>query len=162
MHQHAGFSFNKYQIRFADCDPFGHLNNARFLDYFMNAREDHLRENYQFDIPTWMDKTGFAWVVKEHKIQYLRPAKVNEWVQISSAIIYQTTHDNIVEFGMWDEAGKKLKCLMWSNFQYIDMARMRPAAYHQELLDKFLPLVVEDSLPVFEKRALEMQAKFKR
>lgn len=162
MSQHVGISFCKYQIRFADCDPFGHLNNARYLDYFMNAREDHLRESYQFDIPTWMDKTGFAWVVKEHKIQYLRPAKVNEWVQISSAIIYQTTHDNIVEFGMWDESGKKLKCLMWSNFQYIDMKRMRPAPYHQELLDKFMPLVVEEQMPDYAKRAVEMQAKFRR
>ena len=29
--------------RFSDCDPFGHLNNARYIDYFINAREDHLR-----------------------------------------------------------------------------------------------------------------------
>ncbi len=127
----------------------------------MNAREDHLRIDHQFDIPTWMDKTGYAWVVKEHKIQYLRPAKVNEWVQISSAIIYQTSHDNIVEFGMWDAARRKLKSLMWSNFQYIDMAKLRPAPYHQELLDKFLPLVVEDRLPNYETRAVEMQTKFR-
>ncbi len=25
-------------IRFQDCDPFGHLNNARYIDYFVNAR----------------------------------------------------------------------------------------------------------------------------
>lgn len=158
---HAGFSFKSYQIRFADCDPFGHLNNARYFDYFMNAREDHLRENYQFDIPGWMDETGFAWVVKEHRIQYLRPVKVNEWVIISSAIIYQTEADNVVEFGMWDAERKKLKALMWSNFQYIDMKSMRPAKYPKELLDKFMPLLVEEELPVFDKRVFEMQAKFK-
>jgi len=29
-----------YQVRFQDSDPFRHLNNARYLDYFVNARED--------------------------------------------------------------------------------------------------------------------------
>lgn len=28
--------------RFQDCDPFSHLNNARYIDYFLNAREDQL------------------------------------------------------------------------------------------------------------------------
>ena len=38
------------KIRFQDCDPFNHLNNAAYLNYFMNAREDHLIENYGIDI----------------------------------------------------------------------------------------------------------------
>ena len=33
-----------YKIRFNDGDLFGHLNNSRYLDYFINAREDHLKE----------------------------------------------------------------------------------------------------------------------
>ncbi len=37
-------------IRFQDCDPFGHLNNARYIDYFINAREGHLVEYYNLDI----------------------------------------------------------------------------------------------------------------
>ena len=159
---HPGFITKKIQIRFADCDPFGHLNNARYFDYFMNAREDHLREHLDFSIPAWMEETGFAWVVKEHRIQYLRPVKANEWVWISSAIIYQTETDNIVEFGIWDEQHKKLKCMMWSNFQYIDMKSMRPARYQAEVLKKFMPLVVEDALPEYEGRYMEMQKKFRR
>ena len=34
------------KIRFQDCDPFRHLNNARYTDYFMNAREDQLAQFY--------------------------------------------------------------------------------------------------------------------
>ena len=29
-------------VRFQDCDPFGHLNNARYIDYFLNARQDQI------------------------------------------------------------------------------------------------------------------------
>lgn len=158
---HPGFTTKLYQIRFADCDPFGHLNNARYLDYFMNSREDHLRENFDFDIPSWMDESGCAWVVKEHQIKYLRPVKVNEWVTISSGIIYQTETENIVEFGMWDKDRKKLKSLMWSNFQYIDMKTMRPIPYNAFLLEKFMPLRLEEELPDFAHRAVEMQKKFR-
>ena len=27
------------KIRFQDCDPFNHLNNAAYLNYFVNARD---------------------------------------------------------------------------------------------------------------------------
>ena len=37
------------KIRFTDCDMFGHLNNSRYLDYLINAREDHLKDFYNFD-----------------------------------------------------------------------------------------------------------------
>ena len=33
------------EIRFSDCDPFGHLNNARFLDYFLHKIEKQWRNN---------------------------------------------------------------------------------------------------------------------
>ena len=27
-----------HRVHFQDCDMLGHLNNARYLDYFLNAR----------------------------------------------------------------------------------------------------------------------------
>ena len=48
-------------IRFQDCDPFGHLNNARYLDYFINAREDHLAEYYDLDIYERQKQLNINW-----------------------------------------------------------------------------------------------------
>jgi len=31
-------------IRFQDCDPLRHLNNAKYFDYFYNAREDQVAQ----------------------------------------------------------------------------------------------------------------------
>ncbi len=31
---------SKTKIRFQDCDPFNHLNNAAYINYLINARED--------------------------------------------------------------------------------------------------------------------------
>ena len=36
------------KIRFSDCDPIGHLNNVKYLEYMLNAREDHVEEFYGF------------------------------------------------------------------------------------------------------------------
>jgi acyl-CoA thioester hydrolase len=54
-----------YTIRFSDCDPFGHLNNSKYLDYFINAREDHLKENYDIDLKDWALR-GLGFVVSRH------------------------------------------------------------------------------------------------
>ena len=49
---------SNYKIRFNDCDMFGHLNNSRYLDYLINAREDHLKDYYSFDFTEYYKLTG--------------------------------------------------------------------------------------------------------
>ena len=66
-----------YTIRFNDCDPFGHLNNSKYIDYMLNAREDHLSQFHNIELDQFR-RQGFAWVVSSHEIQYLRPAAYNE------------------------------------------------------------------------------------
>lgn len=43
-------------IAFSDCDPFGHLNNARYIDYFLNAREQQIKEAYDLSLAEWAKK----------------------------------------------------------------------------------------------------------
>ena len=62
-----------YPIRFNDCDPFGHLNNSKYIDYFLNAREDHLKEHYDIDLKVWAQQ-GQAFVVSAHEISDPVPA----------------------------------------------------------------------------------------
>ena len=38
------------KIRFQDCDPFNHLNNGSYINYFINHREDQLIIHYDIDI----------------------------------------------------------------------------------------------------------------
>ena len=51
---------SKALIRFPDCDPFNHLNNARYIDYFINAREDHIIANLNFNIYHFAAKYGVS------------------------------------------------------------------------------------------------------
>lgn len=123
-----------YRVRFPDCDPMGHLNNSRYIDYFLNAREDHLREGYALQISDFLEK-GVFWVVTGHEIQYKRPAVYNEMISIHSALIGMDAHTLRVEMQMWNEAESELKAVMWSHFTLIDGKTGRKSTHPEEFLE---------------------------
>ena len=73
-------------ITFSDCDPFRHLNNARYIDYFLAAREQQLLEAYHFSLADWGAK-GRGWFVTQNLVAYLKPANYAETVTMVSRII---------------------------------------------------------------------------
>lgn len=129
-----------YWVRFNDCDPFGHLNNARYLDYCLDAREDHLREHYGIDLKEWAGR-GIAFVVNRHEIRYLRPANYNERVCIRSVVIGLGDTGLTVEMSVWDDACRQLKALLWTTFTRIDAATGKKQAHDAGFLERFSPLV---------------------
>src|SRR5436190_23413254 len=84
-------------IRFQDCDPFQHLNNARYIDYFMNAREDQLKQFYNFDIFKETQRTGQGWVVTKNQLAYLHPAMLQEQVLIRTLLVQMTETVLVIE-----------------------------------------------------------------
>src|SRR5215471_5313854 len=87
-------------IRFPDCDPFNHLNNSRYLDYFINAREDHLLNIYRFNMYEYIKEQKRGWVVGMNQIAYLKPAMLMETVIIQSTIRELKEKDLLVEMCM--------------------------------------------------------------
>jgi YbgC/YbaW family acyl-CoA thioester hydrolase len=118
--------YSNYTIRFSDCDLFGHLNNARYLDYFLNAREDHLKAHYQMDLTDFYRK-GTSWLVGSHEINYLRPALYNEVVTISSSLIKATENYLLVELQMMNLEQSELKAVMWTKFIPVNVKTGRRA-----------------------------------
>ena len=136
-----------HRIRFQDCDPFNHLNNGRYTDYFLNAREDHLLEHYDLDIYTIARNTGRTWVVSESHIAYLRPAMLMEEVLISSQLIAYSPKHVQVEMQMWDKDRKVLRSLCWMSFVHFDLKANKVAEHSEEYMQLFEKVV----LPVEEK-----------
>ncbi|MES1226910.1 MAG: acyl-CoA thioesterase [Bacteroidota bacterium] len=120
-----------YTIRFPDCDPFGHLNNSRYIDYMLNAREDHLKEFYQLDLSSFYKK-GIGWMVAKHEIQYIKPALYNERVCIQSGLIDVGESLLQVEMTMWDEAVKKCKAILWTTFTSVNLKTGKRENHDQE------------------------------
>lgn len=119
-------------IRFQDCDPYGHLNNGRYLDYFMNAREDQVLKTYDFDIYQYSKATGLGWVTTQNQIAYLRPALLMEEVSMESQILVSKPKFIQLEMRMFDRKGI-LKSLLWAQFVHVDIRQFHSVAHSDEL-----------------------------
>jgi YbgC/YbaW family acyl-CoA thioester hydrolase len=123
-----------YKIRFSDCDLFGHLNNARYIDYFLNAREDHLKDAYNFTLAEHYQK-GISWVVTGHEIAYLRSAVYDEMVMIESTLLLAESDSLFVELIMMNETKTHLKAVMRTKFTPINPKTGKREFHTAEFMD---------------------------
>ncbi|MDX6188822.1 acyl-CoA thioesterase [Flavobacterium sp. Fl-318] len=151
----------KRKIRFQDCDPFNHLNNAKYLEYFINTREDQIAEHYNLDIFKLMKTTALSWVVASNQISYMRPASTMETVVIESQLIQYTDNVLLVEMKMWNENETELKALLWIKFIHYNLQTTKVANHADNLMQLFQSVVVPVEQTVFENRYMEIVQKMK-
>lgn len=151
-------------IRFQDCDPFQHLNNARYIDYFMNAREDQLKQFYNFNIFEESRRMQQGWVVTKNQLAYLYPAGVQEQVVIRTRLVHMTDTVLVVEALMLDSAARRLKSVSWIEFTFVSIQTGRTTPHPAEFMTMFRPVVVDDAYSPdgFNQRVDELKAQFRR
>lgn len=120
-------------IRFQDCDPLRHLNNAKYFDYFFNAREDQLPKLYGVEIMDLIKSYEAYWVVYNHHIAYLKPANLGEWVRVNTRLIHFDKNTIVVEYVMTDDYHSHLKTMMWTTFKYVGMNTSRTTNHSDEV-----------------------------
>jgi len=149
---------SKTKIRFQDCDPFNHLNNASYFNYLINAREDQLIANYDLDIYQHGKATGKSWVVGTHQIAYIKPAKLMETVTIDSQLIKYTEKTLWVEIRMWNEAKTELKAVLWSSFVHFNIIKQKSAIHDENLMMLFKEAILPLEASSFEERMKSLRA----
>lgn len=151
----------KRKIRFQDCDPFNHLNNSKYLEYFINAREDQIAEHYDLDVFKYFQTTGLSWVVLSNQISYIKPASTMEAVTIESQLIQYTDSVLLVEMKMWNENETELKAILWTKFIQYNVQTKKVSNHSDDLMKLFESVVVPIEQTVFENRFLEVMQKLK-
>ena len=146
-------------IRFQDCDPFNHLNNAKYLDYFINAREDQLIREYSLDVFSLAAHRGVSWVVASNQIAYFRPATVMEEIVIDSQLIKYNEKSLWVEMRMWDKEKHALKAVLWAKMTHFDFKQLKPLSHLEEFGDLFQQIVLPVEEKTFEERTRALQQK---
>ncbi len=135
------------KIRFQDCDPFNHLNNSRYIDYFINQREDQVLNAYGIDIFEMIRKEKLGWVVSSTQIAYILPVFTMEEIAFESQTIEFSKKHLKVEMRMFDKSKKQLKALAWMTFIHFDLTTNKTTEHSSDLIDLFEQIV----LPVKEK-----------
>ena len=147
-------------IRFQDCDPFGHLNNARYIDYFMNARTDQIAEHYGLQL--LQEGGSKSWVVNKSQIAYFAPARLMESVRIRPRLLHANERSLVVEGLMLEEKSVHLKALLWMEFTYVDLNTGRPSRHPDELMQLLQAIQIGNSEKDFEARSNHLRAQFRR
>lgn len=147
----------KTKIRFQDCDPFNHLNNGSYIDYFMNHREDVLIENYNLDIYKIAKQEGKSWVSSSNQIAYLKPAFLMETVIIESQLIHFTNNKLQVEMRMYNETKTHLKAIIWCGFVHFDLLAQKTHLHSEEFMTLFKNVNNPLTVNTFEERLKQLK-----
>jgi acyl-CoA thioester hydrolase len=76
-------------VRSYECDAYGHVNNAVYLNYLEYARHEYLR-----DIGVAIGElrnAGYSLLIAKVAIEYRRPAVTDDNLRISTTLVRQTT-----------------------------------------------------------------------
>ena len=130
------------KVRFSDCDPIGHLNNVKYLDYMLNAREDHVEHGYGFTYEEYTRKTGCTWITVQNEIAYLKEVRYNAKIQISSKTIEIGDRLSKVEILMKSEDGETIHCVLWMTVIYFNMKTRLSESHPEETKDLFRKFLV--------------------
>ena len=145
------------KVRFSDCDPIGHLNNVKYLEYMLNAREDHVENGYGFTYEEYTRKTGCTWITVQNEIAYLKEVRYNAKVQISSKTIEIGDRLSKVEILMKSEDGKIIHSVLWLTVIYFDMKTRTSVSQPEETKDLFKKFLVTLEEKDFQNRAISLR-----
>ncbi len=130
-------------MRFIDCDPLGHLTNSRYIDYMLNAREDHVEKFYDFNITEHALATGCSFIALQNRIAYLREVRYNKDVVISSKILSMDGKTAEIEVLMSDIEEKTVHAVLWCKVIYFNAMTRSAQNPPDEIVKKFEPFLVD-------------------
>lgn len=141
------------KIRFSDCDPIGHLNNVKYLEYMLNAREDHVEDFYGFTYEEYLKRTGCTWIAIQNEIAYLKEVRANSKVVISSKTIEIQDRVSKVEILMKSPDGKTIYAVLWITVIYFNMKTRKSEVQPDEVKHLFRKYLVDLEQKDFQSRA---------
>lgn len=125
------------KVRFQDSDPFNHLNNGKYIDYMMNAREDQIQEHYGLDLFTLAKERGIGWVVATNQISYIHSATTMEELHMDSQLIGFSPKHLDVEIRMWNKDKTQLKAFLWARFVHVNIRNQKVSSHPDDLMELF-------------------------
>ena len=72
---------HELEVRFRDCDPMGHVNNAVYLTYLEQARFAHWRAVWGFDFEG-LPENAPGVILARAELDYRRPARYGDMLEV--------------------------------------------------------------------------------
>jgi acyl-CoA thioester hydrolase len=134
-----------HRIRFSDLDLYNHMSTARYAAYYVDHRMEGLRDELGWDVKA-IATLPFMAVVRRLEIDFIRPARGDQQITITSFVRAFRGPDAMVECAIVDAAGKDVsRCLM--TVAYVDKETNRAADWPEPVSALFFREDSEDGAP---------------
>ena len=101
-----------HRIQFSELDPYNHVSTGKYATYYVDHRMEGLRDNVGWDLKTLATLPFMVWVHRM-EIDFLRPARGDQEITITSFVREFRGPDALIECTMVDSAGTNVsRCLM--------------------------------------------------
>lgn len=122
-------------IRFSDLDPYNHMRTGEYATYFVDHRWEGVRDRLGWDLKAIAELPFMMWV-RRLEIDYVRPARGDQNVIITSFVREFRDADALVECTMADANGTTLsRCTM--TVAHVDRATLRSSPWPDEVMALF-------------------------
>jgi len=124
-----------FRVRHYECDAYGHVNYANYLRYMQEAAFD-ASASAGYDLARY-EAMGRRWLVRETDIEYLRPLRYGDSVQVKTwvADFRRIRSRRAYEFRQ-AESGQ-LVARAHTDWVFLDSATWRPAPIPPEMMVAF-------------------------
>ncbi len=101
-----------HRIKFSELDPYNHVSTGIYATYYVDHRMEGLRAYVGWDLKTLATLPFMVWV-RRMEIDFLRPARGDQEIIITSFVREFRGADALIECSMVDSAGRNIsRCLM--------------------------------------------------
>ena len=126
-----------FQVRYYECDAYGHLSRPNYLRYMQEAAFDaSAASGYG---PARYAAMGCHWLVRETDIEYLHPLRYGDTVQVKTwvADFRRVRSRRAYEFRLVESG--EVVAQAHTDWTFLDSATGRPAPIPPELVAAFFP-----------------------
>jgi acyl-CoA thioester hydrolase len=124
-----------HRIKFSELDPYNHVSTGNYATYYVDHRMEGLRANVGWDLKALGTLPFMIWV-RRLEIDFIRPARGDQEIAITSMVREFRGPDALIECAMLDSAGKSVsRCLM--TVAYVDKETHRAADWPPEVMALF-------------------------
>lgn len=126
-----------FRIRYYECDPNGHLNNANYLRLMQETAID-ASSSVGYDSIRY-HKMGKRWLIRSSQVDFLKPVMDNDRIRITTWVdnFRRVSSRRVYEFN--DQFSGERKALAYTDWIFVDANTFAPARIPYDLIQAFIP-----------------------
>jgi len=126
-----------FKARYYECDPFGHLRPINFLRWMQEAAFE-ASEAVGYDFSHY-DQLGQLWLVRETDIQYLKPLRYGDEVEIKTWVLDFRHFRSKRAYEIRCKDTHQVLACATTDWVYLDAELFRPVPIPDEMKSAFFP-----------------------